>query len=169
MNDIKKEIIESAKQVLPQVYEDTVKPSAVQIGKAFGTILGVVNTALTPIEIWNEKIRLIKEKNFKQLELRILSIPEENVVEIPTEIIVPAIRKLEYTPNQDLVNLFLNLLCTAANKDTANYVHPSFVNIISNLSADEARILNYMKENGILCTSYLRVREIKNEYSVILP
>ncbi len=46
-----------------------------------------------------------------------------------------------------LREMFANLLASAMNSDVSNDVHPSFVEIIKQLSPDEAKILKYFSDN----------------------
>ncbi len=154
------QIIEIAKEVAKIIakegYGDALKPGMQQVGKAIETVLALGNTVLTPIAMINDKVKHIREKNLLKLDLKLKEIPQEKIITIHPEIAVPVLQRLEYTQNEDLAELFLNLLSTAANIETAHLAHPAFVNIISNLSPDEAKILNYIKIHQNLC--HLNIR-----------
>ena len=49
--------------------------------------------------------------------------------------------KLAYVTNEELSALYLNLLAKASVFETARFAHPSLVNLINNLSRDEAILL----------------------------
>jgi len=51
--------------LLKEVYGDLVKPGVSQVGQAIGTILGLGNTVLWPIQMLNEKARLTIELNLE--------------------------------------------------------------------------------------------------------
>ena len=57
---------------------------------------------------------------------------------------VPIIEKLGYITNDEIADLFTNLLTKASSVDTVNLAHPSFVQLIERLSVDEARIIKYL-------------------------
>lgn len=147
---------EVSKLLAKEVYGDALKPGMTEIGKAIQTVLGLGNTVLTSIAMVNDKVKHIREKNLLKLDAKLKRIESEKIVDIHPEIAVPVLRKLEYTQNKEIADLFLNLLTTAANFDTAHLAHPSFVNIISNISPDEAKILKYIQVNRPLCHVNIR-------------
>lgn len=54
----------------------------------------------------------------------------------------PAIEALRFAGhNEPLRDLYANLLATAMDADTARYAHPAFVEIVKQLSPDEAKLL----------------------------
>ena len=110
-----------------------------------GTILGLGNTILWRIAILNGKTRLVVERNLEKYRQECEKIPEEKVADVPPEIGVPIIEKLTYVSNDDLSDLYINLLAKASSLDYAHTAHPSFVNIITNLSPDEAILLQHIK------------------------
>ncbi|MBK9220672.1 MAG: DUF4393 domain-containing protein [Saprospiraceae bacterium] len=155
--EIAKITTEVIKQISKEAYGDALKPGMQQIGKALGTVIGLGNTILLPLELLNEKSRVIKETILRQWHEKMKEIPEAKIIEADPEIAVPILSKLTYTTNEQLVDLFLNLLTSASNEDKVNLVHPSFIHTISNLSSDEAKILNYMyQDDQPFCTMHIR-------------
>lgn len=71
------------------------------------------------------------------------SIPEDKIVNVVPEIGVPIAEKLAYVHDDHLAEMYTKLLATASNVDTQGNAHPSFVNVINNLSPDEAQLLEY--------------------------
>jgi len=162
---ITKMAAEVAKILAKDIYGDALKPGMTQIGKAIETVLGLGNTVLTPIAMVNDKVKNIREKNLIRLESKLKEIEPAKIADIHPEIAVPVLRKLDYTENEDLANLFLNLLKTAANIDTAHLAHPAFVNLISNISPDEAKILNFMSKGECLCHINIKTNNINGSFS----
>ncbi|MBK9334818.1 MAG: DUF4393 domain-containing protein [Ignavibacteria bacterium] len=72
-------------------------------------------------------------------------IPNERINQVPPQLGLPIIERLTYISDEELSDLFINLLSTASDTDTFSLSHPSFVQLIDRLSIDEARILNYLK------------------------
>jgi Abortive infection alpha len=104
-----------------------------------------VNVALAPIGalIWGyEKIHdwLVPE-----LEARLARVPPERIgIPAPT-ISGPAIEALRFAgTDETLRDLYANLLATAMDGDTARSAHPGFVEIIKQLTPDEARLLAHL-------------------------
>ena len=54
--------------------------------------------------------------------------------------------------NEELRNMYANLLASSMNKTVKNHVHPSFVEIIKQLSPDEAKILQRIYRDKVLPT-----------------
>ncbi|MEE8204239.1 MAG: DUF4393 domain-containing protein, partial [Alphaproteobacteria bacterium] len=81
----------------------------------------------------------------------------------------PAIEALRFAGhNDELRDLFENVLATSMDKETAANAHPAFVQTIKQLTPDEARILRYMARSGNLPMIDLhRKIEGKSGYRVI--
>ena len=74
-------------------------------------------------------------------------VPQEKQCEVHPELGVPIMQRLAYTTNDDVAELFLDLLTSASNLDKVSLAHPSFIAIIDRLSPDEAKLLKYIAEN----------------------
>jgi hypothetical protein len=133
------------KDALKAVYSDLLKPGVVQVGKAIGETL---EGMFLPISEWKEKKRLRFQKRMELYRRALENIPEEKILPIPPDLGVPILEKLSYVEDDVISQLFLNLLTTAANEDTVNMAHPSFIRVIESLSADEAKLLLEFREKG---------------------
>ncbi len=127
------------------VYQDAVQPAAKELGKSLHLVARAVNAALTPVEglVWGvEKIRdFVRDRVASKLE----NVPPEDVQKPKPHVAVPAIEALRYTgAESDLAELYANLLATSMDKVTAYRAHPSFVDMIKNMSPDEARIMRFL-------------------------
>lgn len=129
--------------LLVEIYGDLARPGVKQVGRALDTVLGLGNTVLWPIAWANERSRIALEKNLEKYRQRMEHVPDEKVVGIAPEIGVPVAEKLAYVSDEKLADLYVRLLATASNADTLENAHPSFVNVINNLSPDEAQLLEY--------------------------
>lgn len=139
--ELAKVVTETSKNILIEVYGDLLKPGVKEVGKAIGTILGLGNTLLMPIALKNEKSKITIQNNLNRFRNKLEKIPEENIQSVVPEIGVPVLEKLMYVSDETLVELYTELLTNASNKETCESTHPSFVNIINNLSPKEAKIL----------------------------
>ncbi len=124
------------------IYKDAVQPLARETGKALGTIGKAVNVALSPISaaVWGyEKISdFIENKVTDKLE----KVPEERISTPPLNIAGPAVEALKFTGHDEtLQDLFANLIANSLDSKTVLEAHPSFVDIIKNISSDEGLIL----------------------------
>jgi len=133
--------------LLVEIYGDLAKPGVQQVGKALGTVFGLGNTILWPIHLANERSRLYLERNLQDYRARLENLPEEKVVPVAPEIGVPIAEKLTYVRDMKLADMYVTLLTKASNVDTVADAHPSFVNIINNLSPDEAQLLEVFVED----------------------
>ncbi len=111
-----------------------------------------------------EKKRLTRQKaleDFRQsLEDKVAAIPAEKLCEPPLAIIGPALDASKYYFEEpELREMFANLIAAAMNGDTASRVHPSFTEIIRQMSPLDA-------QNLALFTSLeLPVGEYRLEFS----
>jgi Abortive infection alpha len=136
--------------LLVEIYGDLAKPGVQQTGKALSTVIGLGNTVLWPIQWANERSRIYLEKNLQDYRERLKDIPADEIVVVAPEIGVPIAEKLSYVSDKKLADLYITLLTTASKSNTVSEAHPSFVNVINNLSPDEAQILEYfVSKNNI--------------------
>lgn len=133
--------------LLVEIYGDLAKPGVRQVGKALDTVLGLGNTVLWPITWANERSRVYLEKNLQDYRKRLEQLPEENVISVTPEIGVPIAEKLAYVRDEKLADLYVTLLAKASDVDTVSQAHPSFVNVINNLSPDDAQLLEFFVNN----------------------
>ncbi len=131
-------------KIAEKVYDDIVSDPSKKAGSALGTIVNIGNTVLWPIKWVNERTRIYFENNLRKYEEQLSKIPEEKIVEVPTEISMPILERFTYTSNEELSNAFVNLLTSASSIDDINKAHPGFIQIIDRLSPDEALLLKYL-------------------------
>lgn len=129
--------------LIVEIYGDLARPGVRQVGKALDTVLGLGNTILWPITWANERSRICLEKNLEKYRERLEQIPEEKIIPVAPEIGVPIAEKLAYVRDDRLSDLYIALLTKASCADTVSQAHPSFVNVINNISPDEAHLLEY--------------------------
>jgi hypothetical protein len=141
-------VVNSSKDLLPEVYKDGLQPTVQEVGKNLHTVSKLVTIALTPISVMVWSYEKIKEQFIPILEKKLSNVPEENITTPEPEIAVPAIEALRYTGhNDDLREMFANLLATAMDNRIAPKAHPSFVEIIKQINSDEAKIINMLDAN----------------------
>lgn len=131
--------------LLSDIYGDLLRPGVKQAGKALETVLGLGNTVLWPLALANERARIALKKNLEKYRKQLESIPEAKVIPVAPEVGVPVAEKLCYVMDEELSDLYINLLAKASCIETAKFAHPSFVNIINNLCPDEAILLKELR------------------------
>jgi hypothetical protein len=131
------------------IYQDAIQSAAKEAGKSLHLVARAVNAALAPVEglVWGvERIRdFVRERVAAKLD----NVPPEDVQQPKPHIAVPAIEALRYTgAESELAELYANLLATSMDRATAYRAHPSFVDMIKNMSPDEARIMRFFATHG---------------------
>ncbi|MBU3894479.1 DUF4393 domain-containing protein [Serratia rubidaea] len=125
------------------IYQDAIQPAAQEVGKALGTVAKLVNVALAPVSVLVWGYDQIKEFTATKVAKKLENIPPENIITPKPNVAGPAIEALRYTGHEEsLSEMYANLLATAMNKDTIENAHPAFVEIIKQLTPDEAKIVN---------------------------
>lgn len=145
--DITQALVEIAKEqgLLKEIYGDLAKPGVTQVGKALSAVLGLGNTILWPVQLLNERTRINLDANLERYRQKLADVPPEKIAQVPPEVGVPIAEKLSYVQDIDLKELYINLLAKGSVSATQSESHPSFVNVINNLSPDEAVLLKQFK------------------------
>ncbi|MGI2141937.1 DUF4393 domain-containing protein [Shewanella baltica] len=124
------------------IYQDALQPAARELGKALGTVAKTINVALAPVSALVWGYDQIKDFVDNKVAEKLQNVPEENIVTPPPHVAGPALESLRYTGSIDeLKELYANLLASSMDSATTKDAHPSFVEIIKQLSSDEAKIL----------------------------
>lgn len=154
--------------LIREVYGDLAKPGVTQVGYALSTVVGLLNTCLSPIKYLNEKTELNRQNNLNALAKRFNEIPLSNIVEAAPEIAVPIAEKLVYISDETLRTMYIELLAKASTKDFIQNAHPSFINIINNLSPDEGNLIKiFFDEDTIPFISHKAVNKNDHSYHFI--
>lgn len=146
MNEDIKGIVSSSPKILELVYQDLAQPGVKVLGQALGTVLEFSTSFLLPVKLLNEKFRLNFTRRLNEYKEKLEAIPEDKRCEVHPQIGLPIIEKLSYTTSDEIADLFTNLLASASSRDTVNTAHPAFISMIERMSSDEARILEYLKD-----------------------
>ncbi|WP_404330355.1 DUF4393 domain-containing protein [Mesobacillus maritimus] len=144
------DIISPITPILKEIYTDLASPAVKKVGMALETVMDFGYTMIfAPLQNVSEKRKLNLQKNMDQYKKKIETIDEHEIAQVPPELGVPILQKLTYIQNDDLVDLFTTLLASASSVKTCSLAHPGFINIINNLTPDEAKILKYLSDNEI--------------------
>ena len=127
--------------VLIEIYKDLAQPGVRQVGAALGTVLNLGGNILLPIRLLNKVAAEFERRNFEEIAARFSSITEEQIVDVAPEIGVPITEKLSHTDDATLRAMYIELLAKAATKSEVSAVHPSFINVVSSITPDEAILL----------------------------
>ncbi|BEP27823.1 DUF4393 domain-containing protein [Helicovermis profundi] len=142
---ITKKAIDESVKLLPQVYEDIAQPAFKEVGTVVGKS---VKSLLAPVRglLWGwEKI---EEFIVNDVEKKLEKISLENRKSPDPEIAVPAMQALTYTAdNKYLREMFVNLLANSMDLSKNKLVHPSFTEIIKQMSSLDAKVLERISKN----------------------
>ncbi|WP_444905572.1 DUF4393 domain-containing protein [Microbulbifer sp. SSSA008] len=124
------------------VYEDALQPAAKEIGKALGTVAKTVNVALAPVKglVWGYE--QIEEFVSSKVSEKLQNTPEKEIVTPKPNVAGPALESLRYTGHEEsLRELYANLLAASMDSLTSAGAHPGFVEILKQITPDEAKLL----------------------------
>ena len=139
---------EVAGKVAIEAYKDTLQPTLKETGEILALIPRAIKVKLLPLEkyILNEEYNLAETK--KLLAEKLKNVAPEQIVTPEAYIGVPALQYISYCMDSDILrDMYANLLAKSMYEVTRNGVHPSFLEIIKQLSPDEAKILSGLKAN----------------------
>lgn len=156
-NESKHPAVEIVQDVTQPMNNVVLKPT-----KTFGNAInGVSQLILYPFL----KANIYLEQHFENYTIeqreKINAIREENRIEPPMNILLPSMEALKCCLDQDeLRSMFSTLLANSMDVTKKNIAHPSFVDIIRQLSASDAKYINELK-NG--CDFYYTVVEYREQ------
>ena len=164
---------EVAKVVAKDVYNDGLKGTVTQTGQIIESIVGLFNNVvLYPVKKANELFKYKLEDFRNDLETRLNSLPEDKIVEPDLMVAGPALESLKYTyDKEELRNMYLNLLVSSMNKDTKDKAHPSYVEIIRQLTPLDAKVFKRLNEVGQVACAHpiLKLNNTNKVYSSAYP
>ena len=144
-NDVAKELVT---QTAGKAYDDLVAPSAKPLGTVFSLLPRTIRVWLSKWEKWVLNGERSIELTAQAIKEKTANIPIEKLTEPEPYVAVPAMQQLSYSfDSEELREMYANLLVASMNIDTKKYVHPAYVDIIKQLSPDEAKLLKFLALN----------------------
>jgi hypothetical protein len=141
-------VYQDAVQPVAKELGESLKPAGRDVGESVVAVTGAIKLALTPLRglLWGwqqvEEIVLPELGRRFRDKLHRLVPPEPTVAG-------PALESLRFAGSQPaLREMYVNLLATAMDKETATKAHPSFAEIIRQLTPDEARVVRLLYTTG---------------------
>lgn len=133
------------------VYEDAVQPAAQELGKGLETVAKAMNVCLAPLRGlvwgWDQIEDFLQHKVAEKLS----QTPTDEIIEPKPHVAGPAIEALRFTGYEEsLRDLYANLLAASMDSKTVSLAHPSFVEIIKQMTPDEARLMKYFSTEELL-------------------
>ncbi|MGL6025026.1 MAG: DUF4393 domain-containing protein [Cetobacterium sp.] len=138
-------LTEGVNKVVPEIYKDTIQPTAKVLGQIGETLAKTINTALIPLRLIVWKAEEIENiiKNGLEEKMKTVSL---NDIQTPNPRIAgPTLEGLRYTAQEkELREMYTSLLANSMNRKMISNVHPSFPEIIKQLCSEEAKILEFL-------------------------
>lgn len=134
--EIVSKVIDS--KVVENTYNDALSPGLKELGKVGVDLAKTARFVLAPLQImasFQDRFeRFLREMNER--------VPESQRVDVAPEISGPAIESMRYIDESNILwGLFKEVLFKSADQKYVNIVHPSFIQIIKQLTRDEAFLL----------------------------
>lgn len=135
-------------EVAPKLYDDAIQPSAQEAGKTLSLIPRAINAAFVPLRKWIAYKEYSMAETEKLLAEKLKNLEPEKIVPPEPYVAVPAIQAISYSMDNDVLrNLYANLIAKSMNIDIKDNVHPSFVEIIKQLSPLDAKLFDILCKN----------------------
>lgn len=135
---------------LKELYDDLVHPTAKAVGTIVSLPVRAIRAKLSPFEEWiiNSENNIDKVANSVKEHLN--GIDESKIISPAPYIAIPTLQAISYCmDNDELREAYSRLLATAMNSDTAHKAHPSFTEIIKQMSPLDAKVLKKMDSKPI--------------------
>lgn len=138
------------------IYQDLAQPAVRQVGQA---IEGAIRVALAPVTVLVWGYDRIKDYLENALAPRLAHLRQEEIITPSPTIAGPAIEALRFAGHDPtLREMYANLLATAMDANRVREAHPAFVEILRQLTPDEARIIQLFQARNdfpIICINVL--------------
>ena len=156
----------------PTLYEDALQPTVQEIGKFTARIPRAINAAFSGLDKWILNKEYAIDETKKLLALKLENVAPEKIVTPEAYVAIPTIQAISYSMNsEELRNLYANLLAKAMTSDTKQFVHPSYVEIIKQMSPYDAHVLKEIATNQpfqILDFYYCKYQDSQNSSDFLL-
>ncbi|WP_130861419.1 DUF4393 domain-containing protein [Bacilliculturomica massiliensis] len=134
---------------LPQLVNEAFNPLAQAIGN---TIRSIWSITFGWIDAESEKLDLKRLRDLEEfkllLESKVAEIPPGNLKEPDLSIIGPAIESSKYYfDNSELREMFATIISRNMNDTLSYHTHPSFIDVIKQLSTNDAKNLKYLRDH----------------------
>lgn len=138
-------LVETTKAVVSDVYKDAFQPTLKAAGSIVALPLQIVDAALSGPKLWVAEKQYNYERTKELLAEKLKDVPPEKIVPPDNYVAVPALQQISYCFDSDeLRDMYANLLAASMHEDKKWGIHPAFVDIIKQLTPDEAKLLKIL-------------------------
>lgn len=136
------EIVKAAGETIKAAYDDALSPAAKQVGKALETVTMTVNVALQGWRLKMKAIDLLGEEIEEGLAEKLKDVPPEDIQPPPLRLAEEALDGLRVNRDSpEIREMFLNLLAASMNSERVAECHPTFAQLVNELSPFEAQMI----------------------------
>lgn len=127
-------------------------------------VIRAIHAALSPLEKWVLQREYNIEETKKLLERKLNNVPIEHIVTPPPYVAVPALQAISYCmDDEELREMYAELLAHSMNQNTVDTVHPTFVEIIKQMSPFDAFVFRELTQTLVKpCISIKYVNKYNN-------
>jgi len=135
-----------AEHLSKPVYEDALQPVAKETGQALGAAGSFLRLAVRPFQSFALGLHLGFDWLDEALRGKFEGVPPEKIVEPPPNVAGPLMLAAGFTSagQNELRNLYAQLLATAMHADKQDDAHPAFVEMLRQLTPREAVLLKLL-------------------------
>lgn len=135
--------VSKAVEKVPDIYEDALKTPLKESSDLVTLIPQGVKAALVPFRQWIAKREYQLAKIEKIIAQELEHVNEDKIILPDTYVSIPVIQAISYSmDSKELRTFYARLLSKAMNVDTKDLVHPSFIEIIKQLSPLDAKAID---------------------------
>lgn len=128
------------------VYQDALQPGLQQVGSALNTSGALLNLALRPIKSSTLVGALLFDRLDDLIREKLAGTPAEKIVEPPPYVTGQVLLQLPFVAEEaHLRDLYVQLLANAMHADRTQTVHPSYIDLIRQMTPDEGRLLPLLR------------------------
>ena len=135
-----------------------------ELDKTSALVIRAIHVALSPLEKWvlQKEYNLAETK--KLLEQKLKDTPVDSIITPPPYIAVPALQSISYCmDDEQLRDMYAELLAHSMNTATVDNVHPTFVEIIRQLSPFDATVFKELTKTLVqpcISIKYMNVKTL---------
>lgn len=142
--DVKVDVSESANEIVKKGFGGPIK----EAGETLSILIDCFNNlVLWPMKKYNIYKKAELKRYEEQLNKRALEIPKDKLVPPSINVIGPVMEGLKYNLREEHIKeMFMNVLLSDINSDKKEFVLPSYIEIIKQLSNNDAKFLKELND-----------------------
>ena len=168
MNEFKEIVDVIPDNTKDNIYKDGIKPVLIEIGKFASLLPRCAKNALAGVEMWCINREFMVKELEQELQKKLESKDEKNIVEADPSIFIPAVQAVSYNWNkEDIRQLYLNLMASDMDITKKEIVHPSFSDVIKQMDTTDVKIFTKIYEKRTIPIYVLKKKENEGEIPVL--